>query len=141
MRVSKKRLQKIVVHNLKKLRKMHKYTQGELADLAGITRAAICNYEKGFSLPCLTALIKFSYIFNVTVDSFLNLEIKEIKYDEKAAFLYQEFGDILTLNDEDYRVMKVMLHRLKTEKIQKEATPEKQLTKNVKKFLEKESKK
>ena len=40
-------MDKIIARNLKKLREVACYTQGEVADAIGITRSAYSNYESG----------------------------------------------------------------------------------------------
>lgn len=58
----------MVGKNIKKLRLEREWTQGELADRLGVSRAALGNYEREVREPCIDLLIKLSDVFGVTVD-------------------------------------------------------------------------
>jgi len=49
-------------------------TQKELGDIVGITKAAICYYEKSKRNPSLENIIDFIQIFGVTADYFLGTD-------------------------------------------------------------------
>jgi transcriptional regulator with XRE-family HTH domain len=111
-KVNKDRLLKTITYNLKRQRKLYRYNQSELADLAGMTRASICNFEKGKSFPSLTALLKLAYVFNQTLDDFLQIKITEKGEKDKMSFLFRHFGDILKLDKYDQKYIKATIQRL-----------------------------
>lgn len=59
---------------LSMLRKMHGYSQDDLARLTNIPRSTISELESGKYYPNSLILIKFSKFFGVTVDYLLNVE-------------------------------------------------------------------
>jgi transcriptional regulator with XRE-family HTH domain len=54
-------------NKLRKLRIENKLTQTELAELIGVTRAAVANYERGKN-PSIDVLKKLCEVFNVSLD-------------------------------------------------------------------------
>jgi transcriptional regulator with XRE-family HTH domain len=58
---------------LKQLRKKHKLTQGELADLLGLKPTAISNYESKRNEPSFEKLIALSRYFDVSCDYLLGI--------------------------------------------------------------------
>ncbi|MCX7714606.1 MAG: helix-turn-helix transcriptional regulator [Clostridia bacterium] len=61
---------------LKQLRKSKKLTQQELADLLGISKVAISEYETGKVNPSPEHLIRIANIFNVSIDYFYGKLLK-----------------------------------------------------------------
>ena len=49
-------------------------TQKEVGDIVGVTKAAICFYEKGKRNPSLENIIDFIHIFGVTADYLLGTD-------------------------------------------------------------------
>ena len=60
--------------NLISLRKMHGYSQDELADKIGVTRQTLSKYETGESLPDIERCKLLADIFGVTMDDFVNYD-------------------------------------------------------------------
>ena len=60
--------------NLISLRKMHGYSQDELADKIGETRQTLSKYETGESLPDIERCKLLADIFGVTMDDFVNYD-------------------------------------------------------------------
>ncbi len=56
---------------IKELRKSHKYSQQDLADLLGVSRQSVSKWEKGESNPDLAKIMQMSKTFNVSFDEFL----------------------------------------------------------------------
>lgn len=54
--------------NIKALRKLHHFTQGELAEVLGGKKSLVSNYENGYSTPDIFTLIKIADYFDVTLD-------------------------------------------------------------------------
>ena len=60
------------VDNLKRIRKLNKLTQQNVADVLGVDRTTYTAYERGTATPTPYTLLKIAQIFNVTVDSFFS---------------------------------------------------------------------
>ena len=58
--------------NLKRLRKMHQYTQENIAEKINVSRQSIAKWENGESTPDIDTLIKLSKLYNVTLDNLIN---------------------------------------------------------------------
>ncbi|WLD29451.1 helix-turn-helix transcriptional regulator [Clostridioides sp. ZZV14-6105] len=58
--------------NLKKLRKIHQYTQEELAEKLNISRQSVAKWEKGESAPDIDSCIKLAKLYNVKLDDLVN---------------------------------------------------------------------
>ena len=57
--------------NLKKLRKINKLSQLDLAEKLGVTRQSISYYENGNVEPSINFIIQLSSLFNCSIDSLL----------------------------------------------------------------------
>jgi len=68
--------------NIKKIRSLKNYTQQHLADILGLTRAAVSSYEEGRAEPKIETLMRASQIFGVSVDDFINkkLTVNEVSH-------------------------------------------------------------
>lgn len=53
---------------LRELRTKKKLTQKELSEKLGLSKNAVCEYEKGRAEPSIETLIKLSRIFEVSLD-------------------------------------------------------------------------
>lgn len=60
-------------NRLRKLRKSRGLTQAQLADLLGLSPAAIGNYENGDRIPRPKHLSQICILFNVTSDYLLGI--------------------------------------------------------------------
>lgn len=60
--------------NLIELRKLHDYSQEDLADILGVSRQTISKYEIGESLPDIEKCKQLSDLFGVTIDDLINHE-------------------------------------------------------------------
>ena len=65
---------------IKKLRKERSLTQSELANLSGVSRRAIANYEAAAKIPPTDKLLKLASAFGMTADQLLG--IKKVTYDK-----------------------------------------------------------
>jgi len=54
--------------NLKRLRKKRKVSQQRVADMNGLTRNMVAQYEQGLSEPNLCTLVKLSNYYGTTLD-------------------------------------------------------------------------
>ena len=50
------------------LRKLHRMTQRQVADVLGITQPSYIRYENGKSEPTLENLVKLADLFDVSID-------------------------------------------------------------------------
>lgn len=58
--------------NLKDLRKVHKYTQEEVAEKLGVSRQAVAKWESGDTVPDINNCIGLAKLYNVTLDDLVN---------------------------------------------------------------------
>ena len=58
--------------NLKRLRKIHQYTQENIAEKINVSRQSIAKWESGESTPDVESLIKLSKLYNVSLDNLVN---------------------------------------------------------------------
>lgn len=75
---------------LRELRTKKKLTQKELSEKLGLSKNAVCEYEKGRSEPSIETLIKLSRIFEVSLDYLVEIptfNIKKSYYLKKHGFL------------------------------------------------------
>lgn len=103
----------ILSQNLKMLRKNHKLTQVEVAELIGKERSLIAKYESGKAVPPLNILQSFAKLYNVSVDDLCG-EYKPsgdsiiLESGEKSRISYSDLSDVekaiilkLRLSDEN----------------------------------------
>lgn len=64
---------------IKQLRKEAGFTQEQLAKLLNKTKAAISNWENGYSKPDIEDVRKMCKIFDISADYFLDLDEYEIE--------------------------------------------------------------
>lgn len=85
---------------LKELRSQAGLTQKQLATQIGVTKSVISYYELQERLPSPEILIKLAAVFHVSADYLLGIE--------KAKSI-----DVSGLNDEDIKVVKLMVDTLR----------------------------
>ncbi len=66
---------------LKQLRIEAGYSQLDLAEVLGLSRSAICYYEKSKRNPSTEIIVKISEFFDIPVDSLLELDNSRITLD------------------------------------------------------------
>lgn len=88
---------------LKALREAHNHTQQNLADLLGVRKSSVSNYETGRSYPKRMVLLKLAQIYNVPPSSFLETEepariASPISFIDpiKKVFVYKSFSDCIS---------------------------------------------
>ncbi|VFC11726.1 AbrB family transcriptional regulator [Clostridioides difficile] len=62
----------MINENLKSLRKIHQYTQEELAEKLNVSRQSIAKWESGESIPDICSCIKLAKLYNVKLDDLVN---------------------------------------------------------------------
>jgi len=80
---------------LKKLRIKKGLTQQELGDIVGVTKSAVCFYEKDKRNPSLENIIDFMHIFAVSADYLLGAEA-QIK-----TVTDEEYYEVTTMSKEE----------------------------------------
>ncbi len=80
--------------NLKKLRKLNNYSQGDLAEKLKTTQQNISLYERGVVAPSIETLTQLADCFKVTVDYLI-----DYKKDPAHTGLSQEALDLLRIFD------------------------------------------
>lgn len=58
--------------NLRRLRKIHQYTQEELAEKINVSRQSVAKWENGESTPDIDSCIKLAKLYNVRLDDLVN---------------------------------------------------------------------
>lgn len=61
--------------NLKYLRKVHNYTQDELAEFLNISRQAYSNYENSKRTPDLDTLMRFCALYSLSLDALVKTDL------------------------------------------------------------------
>ena len=67
-------MQEFQAYSLRSIRKKHKITQAELANLLGVSDRAVSKWEKGLSAPSAKHLLVLGKIFNISVEYFFGVE-------------------------------------------------------------------
>lgn len=63
---------------LRDIRKDNKFTQAELGELIGTSRATINSWEMGIALPSTQFLIRLARLYRVSTDYLLGIETSEL---------------------------------------------------------------
>lgn len=79
---------------LKELRAKRSMSQPDLADVLGVSRVSISNYENDKAFPDYSALVKIADLFNVTTDYLLGRENAEKHYFDKTKVKSEEEASI-----------------------------------------------
>lgn len=58
--------------NLQTLRKLHKYTQEEVAERIGVSRQAVAKWENGDTLPDIANCKALAALYDITLDNLVN---------------------------------------------------------------------
>lgn len=66
-----------IMNKIKELRKLHKLSQIELANMIPVNQTAISQWERGITTPNPNALKRLCKIFNKSSDYFLEIETEE----------------------------------------------------------------
>ena len=73
-----------IEEKLQQLRRMHGYSQEQLADLLGVARQTISKWETGQAVPELSGLIALSELYGVTIDRLVKEGACEQAFREKG---------------------------------------------------------
>lgn len=86
----------IIAHNLKKLREERHLSQGQLAEMAGISKVVISQIEKGTANPTINTIWKLTGALYLPYTSLLEMESGETIHIKKA--------DITELVEDQYHI-------------------------------------
>ncbi|MDO4364944.1 MAG: XRE family transcriptional regulator [Clostridia bacterium] len=75
---------KIIAHNLKKIREERNLSQGQLANIAGVSKVIISQIEKGDSNPTINTIWKLTGALGLPYASLLEPESDKTEYIKKA---------------------------------------------------------
>ena len=111
----------MVSESLKKVRKEHKLTQQDIADVLGIDRSTYTFYETGKTSPSVPTLYKLSNIYNVTIGYLAGYEENrpELKVKHVTPAMNAPDVDPIALLTKDEQIM-LMCYRLLQSDKQKE---------------------
>lgn len=87
---------KIIAHNLKKIREERNLSQGQLAEMAGVSKVIISQIEKGDSNPTINTIWKLTGALGLPYTSLLELEADRTVHVKKA--------DISELVEDKYHI-------------------------------------
>ena len=82
----------IVSDNIKHLRKLHQWTQGDFADKIDIKRSLVGAYEEGRADPRLNNLLNMSKVFGVSVDNLIAKDLTKLSLEKIEALGDQSGG-------------------------------------------------
>jgi transcriptional regulator with XRE-family HTH domain len=84
--------------NIRFLRKRKRLTQSGLADLLGINRSGINNYENGSVIPPVNVLIALSDLFHISIDTLLRINLSKLR--ESQMYLIENGSDVFVKGNE-----------------------------------------
>ncbi len=64
--------------NIRRCRKLRGISQVELANILGVSKQSICNWENNNIMPSIDMLVRVAKVFSVRTDYLLDLEPKDI---------------------------------------------------------------
>lgn len=98
------------------LRKSRGWSQAHVARCCNITSAAICQLEKGATMPSLTVIIKLADLFNISVSEFIG-ETFCLEKNELDVF-FEQFGHIKKLTHADQALILSFIFRLRKDYVE-----------------------
>ncbi len=116
----------MISDRLRQIRKEHKLTQQNIADVLGVDRTTYTVYELGTTAPSAATLVKLSQIYNVTVGYLIGVEENdtvqkaETNFDENGQALK---GDPLALLKKDEKEL-ILYFRILSSEEKKKITEE-----------------
>lgn len=106
----------MLADNLRKIRKEHKLTQQNIADVLGIDRTTYTSYETGTSTPSPATLYKLSKIYNVSIGYIMGVEENFPTPKKKNTRTHVSSGnDVITMLKKDEKEL-LMCYRVADEK-------------------------
>jgi transcriptional regulator with XRE-family HTH domain len=84
--------------NIRFLRKRKRLTQSGLAEVLGINRSGINNYENGSVIPPISVLIALSDLFHISIDTLLRINLSKLR--ESQMYLIENGSDVFVKGNE-----------------------------------------
>ena len=102
-----------IANKIIELRKSVEWSQAELSRQIGVTSPAICQIEKGRTMPSLIVIRKLAEVFNVSISELTGDSVSpsQEKNDEAQNFFIR-FGEIKKLSYSDQRMIQFIVKRL-----------------------------
>lgn len=85
----------MIDNNLKRCREELEMTQTELGYVFGVQKATMSNWENGYSIMPFKKLVKFSNLYNYSLDYILGLDKNNKKYSDKIKLDKKVVGEKL----------------------------------------------
>ena len=99
---------------LREVRKAKGLTQGELGDLIGVGKSAICCYEKETRNPTLEAVLEMIHVFGVSADYLLGADflVQTIDKDGNEIYVAMTKEEIVFIEElkKNKMVYDILLH-------------------------------
>ena len=110
----------MVSESLKKVRKEHKLTQQDIADVLGVDRSTYTFYETGKTYPSIATLHKLADIYNVTIGYLAGYEENrpELKTKHLSPSLSSPSVDTIAFLSKDEQIMLMCYRILQNDKKQ-----------------------
>lgn len=110
----------MVSESLKKVRKEHKFTQQDIADVLGVDRSTYTFYETGKTSPSIATLQKLSNIYNVSIGYLAGFEENRPELKEKHISPTMNMPDVdpIALLSKDEQIMLMCYRVLQNDKKQ-----------------------
>lgn len=101
----------VIAEYLQYLRKLHHYTQEELADRLDLSRQAVSKWETGAALPDIEVWLKLSKLYDMTINDLLEPKIypqKITDFEQLPALPADDVKEALQSFDTDSLVTALM---------------------------------
>lgn len=93
----KEELQKIIGHNLQRIRIQRKITRDDIAERAGISTTFYANLESGNRMMSIVTLCKLAAILHVSTDTLLQIYSPNEEIDSIVTALHGQPHEIVSL--------------------------------------------
>lgn len=97
-----------IAENIRNLRLKLELTQQELADKISVSRSVLTKWESGGLIPDVTALIKLSEIFNLSLDGLVGRMYNRDQILREVRQMYQT--DEETIDEEMLEIMRFLTY-------------------------------
>jgi len=102
-----------IASNLKFLRKLKKWTQGDLAEEVGVTRAVVGSYEENRARPTYEVLVALTKLFPYKIDDLIT---RDLRQTEKVSLFNEE--QMKNLEGKNLRVLAITVDKEDNENIE-----------------------
>jgi transcriptional regulator with XRE-family HTH domain len=109
-----------LTNNIKFLRKRRHRTQEDVANALGMKRSTLNGYENGVAQPNIDAMIAFSKLFNISIDTLVKIDLTKLS---EFLLLELERGNDVFITGTKLRVLATSVDKKNDENI--ELVPEK----------------